>query len=102
MSEIKELKKTLGKAETDTIDRSFIEVQNKRPAFTSVEINVDMNIMLILLGYMLLFGWAAPGITLIILVTFLLKIRIDAFKLCSVHQRIIPQTNVNGIGEWNG
>jgi hypothetical protein len=101
ISEVKELKKTLQKAETDTIDRSFIEVQNKRPDFTSVEINNDMNVMFILLGYLLLFGWAAPGITLFILITFLLKIRIDAFKLCSVHQRIIPGFNCDGIGEWN-
>jgi hypothetical protein len=101
ISEVKELKKTLNKADTDTIDRSFIEVQNKRPDFTSVEINNDMNVMFILLGYLLLFGWAAPGITLVILITFLLKIRIDAFKLCSVHQRIIPGFNCDGIGEWN-
>jgi hypothetical protein len=83
------------------IDRSFIEVQAKRKPFGSTELNREMNIMMILLGYLLLFGFAAPGIAFIILITFLLKIRIDGFKLCSVHQRIIPAAQCTGIGEWN-
>jgi hypothetical protein len=100
-SEVKELKNKNHMAETASVDRSFIEVQSKRPEFSSVEINNEMNIMFILLGYLLLFGWAAPGIALVILITFVLKIRIDAFKLCSVHQRIVPSINCSGIGEWN-
>jgi hypothetical protein len=101
ISEKRELLKR--QPELEAVERSFIEVQAKRPAFGLEELNNDMNVMMLLTGYLLLFGFAAPGISAAILVTFLVKIRIDAFKLCSVHQRVVPGAaqNCQGIGEWN-
>jgi hypothetical protein len=83
--------------------RAFVESQAKRPTFAAVELNTEMNTMVILLGYVLLFGFAAPIVATFVCIAFLVKIRIDAFKLCSVFQRVTPQMQFTGggIGEWN-
>jgi len=85
------------------VDRTFIEVQAKSEAFSGATLNKEMNLMMILLGYSMLFGFVAPGITVAMAVTFLVKVRIDAFKLCSVYQRVASPSSggVKGIGEWN-
>merc|ERR1719450_1022720 len=62
-----------------------------------------MNLMMIQMGYIILFAFAAPGVVALVVVAFLVKMRVDAFKLCSVYQRPIPQLcfTEGGIGEWN-
>ncbi|CAK0789078.1 unnamed protein product [Prorocentrum cordatum] len=83
------------------IHRGFIEVQAKRPPFGPSQLNSEMNIMAVLLGYVLLFGSVAPGIVVAVTLIFLVKIRIDAFKLCNVYQRVIPaRLPPDGIGQW--
>jgi hypothetical protein len=58
--------------------------------------------MLVLLGYVMLFGAIAPVQIMIVLVGFSVKIRIDAFKLCNVYQRVTPSmSSTGGIGTWN-
>ena len=46
--------------------------------------------MMLQLGYVILFGFAALGVIMVTSISFLVKIRVDAFKLCFVYQRIIP------------
>jgi hypothetical protein len=81
---------------------SFIEIQSKRPPFGPRELNKEMNQMAIQLGYVLLFGCVAPGVGLAVFVVFLVKIRVDAFKLCNVYQRVVPsRLPADGIGAWS-
>jgi hypothetical protein len=99
-SEVRALRQKAGK-DVDP-KRSFVEAQAKRPDFSTAELNSEMNVMIILIGYVLLFGFVAPCITIAVMITFLAKIRIDAFKLCSVYQRIVPSRHsASGLGEWN-
>lgn len=59
--------------------------------------------MAVLLGYVMLFGSVAPGVAGAIFVVFVVKARIDAFKLCNVYQRVMPaRLPPDGIGAWGG
>merc|ERR1719188_1199615 len=58
--------------------------------------------MVLQLGYLLQFGSMSPSIVLVVFVSFLLKIRMDAVKLCNIYQRTTPMTQAaRGIGAWN-
>jgi hypothetical protein len=81
---------------------SFLEKQAKQWAYGIRELNRDFNIMTIVLGYVMLFGAIAPLQIFVVFVAFVVKIRIDAFKLCTVYSRVIPSVSgAAGIGNWN-
>ena len=48
-----------------------------------------MNLMMIQLGYVIFFGFAVLGFIMVTSISSLVKIRVDAFKLCFVYQHII-------------
>jgi hypothetical protein len=93
----------LSKTGGDVVRIGFLEAQAKQPQFLPIDhLNTEMNQMAILLGYVMLFGCVAPGITAAVCLTFVVKIRIDAFKLCNVYQRVMPARLVlDGIGAWD-
>ena len=48
-----------------------------------------MNMMMLQLGYVILFDFTVPEVMMVTSISLLVKIRVDAFKLCFVYQRII-------------
>jgi hypothetical protein len=100
--ESRALNQKKGRPANTKIDRSFIEIQSKRPPYGLLQMNEDFNVMMLQLGYVMIFGSIAPEVIFIVLVLFLVKIRVDAFKLCSVFQRTTPARSAKeGVGEWN-
>jgi hypothetical protein len=80
-------------------ERSFMEKQAKMGIYdTDAEIN-DYMTSVTVIGYVLLFGAAAPSVAAIALVVLLFQLRANAYKLTKLTRRPYP-TLKRGIGSW--
>lgn len=97
--QLEEKMKAAGVPHSEKPQRSFMEKQAKMSTIT-VESQVDdMMGLIIPMGYVLLFGSIAPATSLFMLIIYIIRIRVDAWRLCTVMRRPYPMAT-NGLGAW--
>jgi len=89
----------LKKQGNDKIERSFMERQSKMYIYDQETQVADFLELIIIAGYVLMFGVLAPMTSIIAMLFFVVRLRVDAWKLIVVYRRPYPM-NASGIGEW--
>lgn len=91
--------KARGEDPSKKVDRSFMEQQSKMYMYDQETQVADFLELVIIAGYVLMFGVLAPMIAVIAAVFFAIRLRVDAWKLCVVYRRPYPEKEA-GIGDW--
>lgn len=82
------------------IKRAFMERQGKMWVYEIDEYITDFLDLVVAVGYTLLFASVVPIVVIIALAILLVRLRADAWKLCSVYRRTWA-FRTSGIGAWN-
>eukprot|EP00397_Hematodinium_sp_SG-2012_P003524 GEMP01003532.1.p1 GENE.GEMP01003532.1~~GEMP01003532.1.p1 ORF type:complete len:850 (+),score=149.66 GEMP01003532.1:147-2696(+) len=79
--------------------RSFLEDQNKMLDYSDLNKIDDYMVVMFQFGFVVMFGNVVPIIAFVALVSNLIQIRADAWKLCNTMKRPFPH-DADGIGVW--
>mmetsp|Transcript_106665 Transcript_106665/g.318859 ORF Transcript_106665/g.318859 Transcript_106665/m.318859 type:complete len:765 (-) Transcript_106665:42-2336(-) len=80
---------------------SFLEMQAKLPKYSGESLAADYMQVFFSLAFVVLFSVVMPLLTVCLaLCTFVLQLRVDAWKLLHTYRRVFPDM-ADGIGLWN-